>query len=88
MTYTIEVRQRRQATIPNAILLALGVGVGDSLEIQVLGKKAIVTPKKQVALDALDEIQKSFRQSKISMSAFLKNVEKQRLEVAKSFLKK
>lgn len=85
MTYTIDIRQRRQATIPNAVLVQLGVGVGDSLEIEVSGKKAIVTPKKQVALEALAEIQKAFRQSKIPMSTFINEVDKQRLVVAKSF---
>lgn len=85
MNYTVDIRPRRQVTIPNAILNQLGVGIGDSLEIEIQGKEAIVKPKKQVALDALKEIQRAFRNSKIPMSAFVNDAEEQRLEVAKSF---
>jgi bifunctional DNA-binding transcriptional regulator/antitoxin component of YhaV-PrlF toxin-antitoxin module len=78
MTYTIDIRQRRQATIPSAVLVQLGVGVGDSLEIEVSGKKAVVTPKKQIALEALAEIQKAFQKSPISEKEMLDSIDKSR----------
>lgn len=46
-----------------------------------------IRQKRQIALDALTEIQKAFRESKIPMSTFTNEIDKQRLEVAKSFLK-
>jgi bifunctional DNA-binding transcriptional regulator/antitoxin component of YhaV-PrlF toxin-antitoxin module len=84
-TYILDIRPRRQATFPNAILKELGLEVGDSFEIEVQGKKAILTPKKQIALNALNEIREAFKESRIPMSAFMKEVDKQRLTVAKSF---
>jgi bifunctional DNA-binding transcriptional regulator/antitoxin component of YhaV-PrlF toxin-antitoxin module len=33
--YTIDIREKRQATFPSNLLQELGIGVGDSLEIIV-----------------------------------------------------
>lgn len=85
MTYTMDIRPRRQATFPNAILVALGLSVGDSVQVEVRDNKAILTPKKRIALDALLEIQKAFKASKIKESDFLNEIDKQRLEVAKTY---
>lgn len=79
MTYTIDIRPRRQATFPNAILKALGLTVGDSVQIKVENGKAILTPKKQVALDAFAEIQRVFSKSQISEKEILENIDKQRM---------
>lgn len=63
---TLSIRPRRQATFPKSILSELGVGVGDTLEIEVDGGRAVITPRKKIALDALEEIQKIFKESGIS----------------------
>lgn len=39
--------------------------------------------KRQIALDALTGIQTTFKKSKISMQNFMKNVDEQRLAVAR-----
>ena len=85
MTYTIDIRPRRQATFPSAVLSALGLTVGDSIQIEISGNKAILTPKKQIALNALKEIQKVFRESKIPMSEFMDQINRDREVKAKSF---
>lgn len=87
MTYTIDIRPRRQATFPSAVLTALGLTVGDSVQIKVEDGKAILTPQKQVALDAFKEIQKIFSQSEISEKEMLESIDKQRLARVKWGLK-
>ena len=88
MTYTIQIRPRRQATFPSPLLNELGVGVGDSLEISIKGKKAIVKSKKQIALDAFREIQRIVKESGISEKEMLKDLDKQRQETAKKYAQK
>lgn len=85
MTYTIDIRPRRQATFPSAVLTALGLTVGDSIQIKVENGKAILTPQKQVALNALAEIQRAFRDSKITEKELMKEIDEQRLETAKLY---
>ncbi|KKQ91604.1 MAG: hypothetical protein UT17_C0005G0042 [Candidatus Woesebacteria bacterium GW2011_GWB1_39_10] len=87
MTYTIDIRPRRQATFPSAVLTALGLTVGDSIQIKVENGKAILTPQKQVALDALAEIQRAFKNSKITEEDLMKEVNEQRFETAKLYSK-
>lgn len=81
MTYTIQIRPKRQATFPSSLLEALGVGIGDSLKVTVKNKKAVVQSNKQVALDALREIQRIFKESGITEKEMLKNAEKIRKEL-------
>ena len=85
MTYTIDIRSRRQATFPNAILKALGLTVGDSVQIEVDGSRAIITPKKKIALDALSAIKDAFKESKIPMSEIMDKIDNDRRVKAKSF---
>ena len=76
--YTIDIRKRRQATFPSDLLQKLGVSVGDSLEITIEKKKASLKPKKQVALNALNEIQRIFSQSAVSEKEIQKEIDKKR----------
>jgi len=85
MTYTIDIRPRRQATFPSAVLAALGLTVGDSFQIKVEGGKAILTPQKQVALNALAESQRAFKDSKITEADLMKEANEQRSETARSY---
>lgn len=79
-TYTIDIRPRRQATIPQAILQQVGVGVGDQLVASVENETVVLKPKKQAFLDALKAIQKAFRESGIpekKMQDNLKSIRRQ-----------
>ena len=73
-SYSIDIRPRRQATFPRSLLETLGVSVGDSIKIDVVGKKAVLTPKRQAALDAFSEIQKAFSESNISEKKMLSSL--------------
>ena len=81
MTYTIQIRPRRKTTLPSPLLKKLGVDIGDSLEISIKGKKAIVKSKKQIALEAFRELQKIVQKSGVSEKEILKNAEKIREEL-------
>ncbi len=80
--YLIDIRKRRQATFPAELLRQLGVGVGDALEAKVKGKEAILKPKKQIALEALKEIQKIFNKSKITEKELEETARQQRITSA------
>lgn len=66
MNFTIDIRPRRQATFPDEMLKLMGINIGDQLDITVTNQTAIVKPKKQLALEALQAIQKAFRESGVS----------------------
>lgn len=77
-TYTIDIRPKRQTTLPRELLEALNLEVGDSLEAYAEEKKIILKPKKNDALDALTELQKIFTQSSISEEEFQKSARNER----------
>lgn len=62
----ITLRPRRQVTLPAEICEALGLQVGDHLEISVVDDGLLVKPKKGLALEALREIQRAFATSGMS----------------------
>lgn len=78
MTYTLNIRPKRQVTLPQDVLDSMGVVVGDTLSLQVENAQVILRPKKQVALDALKEIQSAFSQSTISESELQSDLKSQR----------
>ena len=88
MTYTLQIRPKRQATFPSSLLEALGVGVGDSLNITLEGKRAIIKPSKQATLDALKEIQKIFKESGVTEKEMLEDLDRQRGVEAKKYASK
>ncbi len=63
---SVLVRPKRQITLPNDICERLGIGPGDILEISVEDRVLIARPRKTLALEALDEIQRAFERSGIS----------------------
>lgn len=69
MNFTIDIRPRRQATLPAPLLQMMGIGIGDSLEVEINNNQAVLRPKKQLALDALKAIQAAFRRAKIPEKA-------------------
>lgn len=84
MVYTLNIRPRRQVTLPKSALQKLDLEVGDSLEMKLVGKKAILLPKKQVALDALRELQRIFQSSKTPLKEILADIDRQRRQEAKN----
>ncbi len=78
MNFTIDIRPRRQATLPSELLDYMGLSVGDTIDIFVKNRQIIMKPKKQVALDALTAIQAAFFQSPVKETQLQKLLEKQR----------
>lgn len=62
--------------------------MGDTVEVTLKGKRAIIKSKKQIALDALKEIQRIFKESGITEKEMLRNLDKQRQETAKKYAQK
>jgi len=66
MNYIIDIRDRRQVTLPNEFLQALSLAVGDQIALEVKEKKAIIKPLKTQALNTLKAIQTSFKKARLS----------------------
>ena len=62
----VTLRPKRQITLPAEICEALGLQVGDRLELSVSNNALVVKPKKALALEALREIQSAFAASGLS----------------------
>ncbi len=67
----ITIRPKRQITLPVEICEALGLNVGDKLQVEVTDAGLLVKPKKNIALDALSQIQSAFSASGISEEELL-----------------
>lgn len=77
--YTVQIRDRRQITLPKPILEQFGIDIGDSLELKIKNKQVVLKPTKKLALEALKEIQEAFRQSKVIEKKLQNELTKQRL---------
>lgn len=62
----VVVRPKRQVTLPREICNQLGIEPGDILELLVEDSILIAKPRKNVALEALKEIQQAFQRSGIT----------------------
>ena len=78
-SYTINIRPRRQITIPQALLQE--VGVGDQFIATVENTAVVLKPKKQIFLNALKAIQKAFQESGIPEKEMQDNLKKIRRQI-------
>lgn len=76
-------RQRRQITLPRDVCEQLGIDVGDALELSVEDGALIITPSKQLALDALEEIQVAFARSGLTEEELQRAARKARTELVR-----
>ena len=81
-TYIIDIRPKRQTTLPKPVLEKVGLSVGDKLLIRVEDNKIILEPQKKIALDALQEIERIVRVSGISETVMQKETTNNRLKAA------
>ena len=82
MTYTVQIRPKRQITLPKAALEQMGVSIGDQLSLNLNSNQATLIPHKAIALDALKSIQKIFAQSGIPESEMQQAAEQVRYELS------
>ena len=59
-------RPKRQITLPAEVCDALGLQLGDHLEVSLVEDGVLLRPRKLVALEALHEIQRAFAGSGLS----------------------
>jgi AbrB family looped-hinge helix DNA binding protein len=79
----VVLRPKRQVTIPREICEKLGIEPGDVLELTVEESVLRATPRKRLALDALREIQDTFRRSGIGEEELLREARKSRQEITR-----
>jgi len=77
----IIIRDKRQITLPRKLCEQLGVAPGDSLSLYVEGDRLVAKPKKSVALNALQELQRIFQASDITEKELLKTARRIRREL-------
>jgi antitoxin component of MazEF toxin-antitoxin module len=63
---TINIRQRRQVTLPAKLLKQLSVGVGDQLVMSVQDNALVAKPTKNVVVHALDAVQQALEKAGVS----------------------
>jgi AbrB family looped-hinge helix DNA binding protein len=81
----IVLRDKRQLTLPRDICEQLGIGPGDQLTVYVEDGVLVAKPNKAVALEALRELRKSFKDSGVSLKDLLENGRRIRKELVKEY---
>ena len=81
----IVLRDKRQLTLPREICEQLGIGPGDKLTLYVEDGALVAKPNKTVALDALHELQRMFKESDITLKELLENGRRIRRELVKEY---
>lgn len=84
--YTLNIRPKRQATFPAELLAKVGVTVGDQLLAEISGQKIVLRPKKQIALDALVEIQRIIKESGVPEEKLQKAAQEDRKKWAQKYV--
>jgi AbrB family looped-hinge helix DNA binding protein len=81
----IVLRDKRQLTLPREICEQLGIGPGDKLTLYVEDGALVAKPNKTIALDALHELQRMFKESDITLKELLENGRRIRRELVKEY---
>ena len=74
----VQLRPKRQITLPSKVCEKLGIDFGDKLELSIKDDSIVVKPKKTIALNALNEIRKAFKKSDITEGELLKSAGEKR----------
>jgi len=88
MTFIVNIRDRRQITLPADILDKLGLSVGDNLAIQVKKQELVIKPLREQTVDTLKAIQKVFQESKINEKELQEAGQNLRKKLAKGIYEK
>jgi len=83
MVYIVNIRERRQITLPADILTQLDLAAGDKLAFQVEKQKLVAKPIRAQAADTLRAIQEAFQKAKISESELQKSGRKLRKKLVR-----
>jgi AbrB family looped-hinge helix DNA binding protein len=80
----ITLRPRRQLTLPAQVCEALGLEIGDRLEVSVVEGGMLVKPRKRLTLDALAEIHRAFQETGITEEELQEEGRRVRAELSRS----
>jgi AbrB family looped-hinge helix DNA binding protein len=81
----IVLRDKRQLTLPREICEQLGIEPGDKLTLYVEDGVLVARPNKTIALEALHELQRMFKESDITLKELLENGRRIRRELVKEY---
>jgi len=81
----IVLRDKRQLTLPRDICDQLGIQPGDQLTVYVEDGVLLAKPNRAVALEALHELQRMFKESDITLKELLENGRRIRKELVKEY---
>lgn len=84
MTYVLDIRARRQVTIPGDLLKTWNLQEGDGLILEIKDNQARLMPKKQSVKALLSEIQNAFVSSEFSEKEFQDMAANQRKRASKN----
>ena len=76
MPYLVNIRPRRQITLPAAVLDQLDLDVGDSLSLKIERQTLIAKAVQSQTVDTFQAIQGAIRKSKVSEKSFQKSGQK------------
>lgn len=81
MPYLVNIRPRRQITLPAAVLDQLDLDVGDSLSLKIERQTLIAKAVQSQTVDTFQAIQGAIRKSKVSEKSFQKSGQKIRKDL-------
>jgi AbrB family looped-hinge helix DNA binding protein len=76
------IRPKRQMTIPKEICDKLGIRTGDVLELSVEDSALIARPRKNLSLEALNEIRAAFKRAGVTEKELEEEGKRVRREIA------
>jgi bifunctional DNA-binding transcriptional regulator/antitoxin component of YhaV-PrlF toxin-antitoxin module len=81
----VVLRDKRQITLPREICEQLGIGPGYNLTLYVEDGALVAKPNKTIALEALHELQRMFKESDVTLKELLENGRRIRRELVKEY---
>jgi len=78
-------RERGQLTLPAPVCRALGLQVGDRLELTVTEHGVLLTPRKNAARRALEEISRAFAEAGVTEEHLLEEGRRVREEISRKY---
>lgn len=83
MNYIVDIRERRQVTLPAEVLNQLKLTVGDSLVLSVDDQKLIAKPLQKQSVETLTALQNVIQKTNVSESEFQNSGQKIRAKIVK-----
>lgn len=83
MNYIVDIRDRRQVTLPVDILSQLRLAIGDSLVLSIDNQRITAKPLKKQSIETLVALQNVIQKTGVSESEFQKSGQKIRTELVK-----